>query len=99
LARGRLHRLSLLGDQVAEDQRRLFEPGDPPEGAEIGEAAEILVAGVPARQAKTWQRLHVHIDGEQIRAGVDSVPLDVIQEVMARHPLAQQAALYVGEGH
>src|SRR5207253_4456818 len=57
----------------------------------------VAVPALPRRELEAGQRLHLHVDGEQIEAGVRAFLGDVIEEIAADDALAHEAAVAVGE--
>ena len=87
-----------MPDHVAQDEGGPFEPGDAPQGAEVGAHAEVAVALVPARDRVTRDRIHFHVQSEQVVAAFDSVLGDVlVDEVLGMNALAHQPSLHVRE--
>ena len=84
---------------VAEDERGRLEPGDTAERVEVRLELEIAVALLPARDLVARDRLHLHVEREQVVAALDLVPgADLLDEVLAVEPFSHQATLHVGEG-
>ena len=84
---------------VAEHERRPLEPRDPPQRREIGAHVEVPVALLPARDRITRDRVHLHLEREQVVAPLDPVPrVHLLEEELRVQPLAHQAALHVREG-
>ena len=98
LARRRADRRAVLPVHVAEDERRRLEPRDPPQRRQIGVEREVAVAALPARDRVPRHRVHLHLEREQVVAALDGMAgADLVDEELAVQPLAQQAALHVGE--
>ncbi len=98
-ARAVWQRLAIMVGDVAEDQGGAGQPGDPAQGAEVRPDDEVAVALVPGRGLEARDRLHLHVDREQIVAGVPFL-VHRIQEVASGATLADQPPLHVGErGH
>ena len=83
-------------DHVAEHQRGAVQPGDPAQGREVRPDGEVAVAEIPGRRRVARDRLHLHVDREQIVAGVHLVR-HLLDEEVPGHALADQPALHVGE--
>ena len=81
-------------EHVAEHQRRALEPGDAAQGREVGLDREVAVAEVPRRRLVARHRLHLEVHGQEVVAAVHLVH-DLLEEVVAGDPLADQAALHV----
>ena len=94
---GLLDRRSVLAVAVAEHQRRSRQPRDQPPRGEVGHELHVSVAALPGREAKAGQRLHLHVDREEIDAGVHGIAEHVVEEVAADHPLAEQATQVIGK--
>jgi len=92
--------LRVLFDQVKPVPARRA-----PGGWEAGAAPEMAVAGIPVGVPVALHHVHLDVGGEEVVTGLDALPGrpvradDVVQEEPARHPLAHEAALEVGEGH
>ena len=59
---------------------------------------EIAVPAFPTRHPVAGNRFHVHIDGEQVVAGVRAVFGGAFQEETRIQTLAELAAVQIGEG-
>ena len=67
--------------------------------ARSGREREVAVALLPARDLVARDRLHLHVEREQVVAALDRVlGLDLLDEELAVEPLSEQPALHVGEG-
>ena len=83
---------------VAEDERRALEPRDPPERRHVGRDREVAVALLPARDLVARDRVHLHLEREQVVAALDGVPgVHLLDEELGMEALAEQASLHVGE--
>ena len=92
----RLARL-LVGD-VAEHHRGLVDPRAPPEGREVRDHPEVPVAGLPAGVLVARERLHLHVDRQQVQTGVEPLGAqDLLDEEVREHALAHVAPLEVRE--
>ncbi len=87
---------AVMIDAVGDHQRRALEPGNPPQGREVRLQREIAVARIPGGDPVPRDRLHVHVDREQVVADMHLVDA-FIEEEAAGHPLAEEAALHVGK--
>ena len=84
---------------VAEDERGRLEPRDPAERVEVGLQLEVAVPLLPARDLVSRDRVHLHVEGEQVVAALYLVPVaDLLDEVLAVESFSHQATLHVGEG-
>jgi hypothetical protein len=90
-----LLRLAVLGVDIAEHERRLLEPGDPPQRAEVRDRVEVAVAGGPAGETVAGLRVHLDVAPEQVGAGVHPPARDLLEEVVGRHPLPHQPPEHV----
>jgi hypothetical protein len=79
-----LLRLAVLGVDIAEHERRLLEPGDPPQRAEVRDRVEVAVAGGPAGETVAGLRVHLDVAPEQVGAGVHPPARDLVEEVVGR---------------
>ena len=70
--RGADRRAVLPGD-VAEHERRPFEPRHPPQRPEVGPQVEVAVAPLPARHRVPGLRVHLHVEREQVVAALEPV--------------------------
>ncbi len=92
LPRRRLDGRAVVPLDVAEDERGRREPGDAPERAEIRGEREVAVALLPARDLVAGNRIHLHVQREQVVAALDRVlGLDLLDEELAVEPLSEQA--------
>ena len=67
--------------------------------AEIGPEHEVAVALLPARDPVAGDRIHLHVEREQVVAALDAVLADVLlDEELPVQALAHEPALHVGEG-
>ena len=83
--------------QVGHAHRRARMPRDHPQRVEVGLHLEVAVAALPRGHRVAVDRVHLHVDGEQVVACLGAVGDDVLDEVVGVQPLALQAALHVGE--
>ena len=98
LARRGRHGRAVVPADVAEDERRRLEPRDPPQRRQVGREREVAVAALPARERVARDRIHLHLEREQVVAALDRVArADLLDEELAVQALAQQPALHVGE--
>ena len=95
-ARAVRHVFPMVVDDVAEHERRALQPRDLAQGREVRADREIAVALVPGRGRVARHRLHVHVEREQVVAGVHLVH-HLLEEVVPGDPLADQPALHVDE--
>ena len=89
---------AVVVDDVAEHQRRAVEPGDPAQRRHVGDDPEVAVAVLPVGHLVAGDRLHLHVEREQVVAALDPVLDHLVEEVLDLDPLAEQPALHVGEG-
>src|SRR5439155_5697004 len=92
-----LDRLALLRVHVAEDERGLGQPREETERPEVRNHLHVAVAALPGRELEAREGFHLHVDGEEIDAGVRAFVGDVIEEVAPDDALAHQAAERVGK--
>ena len=83
-------------DHVAQHDRGVVGPGREPQRRQVRDEVDVAVALLPARERVARHRLHLHVDREEVVADVRSV-VDGIQEEAQVEPLAQQAAVEIGE--
>jgi hypothetical protein len=79
-------------EDVAEDERGAFQPGDRPERPHVRLHDEIAVALRPVRRRVAGHRLHVDIVGHQVVAGMRLVG---VEEELRLEALADQPPLHV----
>ena len=73
LPRAHLDRLaSVLVDEVADHQRRSFDPRDHAQRGHIGHGFEIAVTRFPVGESVTGKNIHLAVDGEQIITGQEA---------------------------
>ena len=66
--------------QVGGDQGGSGQPRSQTEGVKVGPHRHIAVAAAPARHGVTLDRVHLHVDGEQIVAALSTVRRGILQE-------------------
>ena len=87
-----------MPEYVAEDERGAFEPRDPAQGAEIRLHRKVAVAALPARDLVAGNRIHLHVECEEVVATLDRmVLLHLVAEELPVEPLSHESALHVGE--
>jgi hypothetical protein len=96
-ARRFFDRLALLRVDVAEDERRLRQPRQEPPRGEVRDQLHVAVPPLPRGELEPGQRLHLHVHGEEIDAGVHPVGEHVIEEIAAHDALAHEPSEAVGE--
>ena len=88
----------VVPQHVAEDERRRLEPRNAAQRPEVGHEPEVAVAAFPTGDLIAGHRIHLHLEGEQVVAPLDTVVDDLVEEVLGVDALAEQPALHVGEG-
>jgi hypothetical protein len=88
--------LAVVVADVAHDQGRGLEPGDAAQRVQVRADREIAVAELPGRRLEAGHRLHLHVEREQVVAGVHLVHA-VFDEEVPGHALAHEPALHVRE--
>ena len=88
----------LLVDGVGQDHGRAGQPGEDPELVPDRFCDPVAVAGLPVHQLVPLGCIHLHVRAEQVRAEMRAVRDDPVEERLALHPLAHQAALHVRDG-
>ena len=68
------HGTPVLVDDVREHQRRAVEPGDHPQRGHVRLDPEVAVAVLPVGHLIPGERLHVHVEREQVVAALDPWP-------------------------
>ena len=58
---------------------------------------DVAVAALPVREPVARDRLHLHVDGQQVVAGVAAVRERVLEEEVRVEALAHEAPVVVGE--
>ena len=58
---------------------------------------EIAKSLLPARELEPFERVHLHVDGEQVIAAMRAVRRAVAQKEFARNALADEPAVLIGE--
>jgi len=108
-------RLELLAQQAARRQRHQLVgfrvqhvgqhqsgpvgPGGQAQGVHVGHQMDVAVAQFPVGEVVTGHRRHLHVDGQQVVAGVGARPGGVFQKKFGVEAFAHQPAVEVGEGH
>ena len=87
----------LLALHVAEHEGGLVEPARDAQRRQVGHQVDVAVAELPVGELVARHRLHLHVDGEQVVAGVAAVRRDLVEEHLGVEALAHQAAVVVGE--
>ncbi len=85
--------------QVGRDQGGSRQPGGAAQRGQVGDHGHVAVAARPAGHGVPVDRIHVHVDREQVIAALRTVRGGILQEEPGGEALADQAALHVGEGH
>jgi hypothetical protein len=83
---------------VTCDQGGAIEPTGDAKGCQIGDQVEITVAASPVGESITRRRVHLHIGGEQVVAGVRAGLRVAFEEEAGVEALAELTAVDVGEG-
>ena len=91
-------RRAVVLDDVAQHQRAAVEPRDPAQRREVGRDPEVAVALLPVGHLVAGNRVHLHVEREQVVATLDAVVDDLVEEVGDLDPLADEPSLHVGEG-
>ena len=98
LPRRRRDRRPVVADDVAQDERGRLVPRDAAQRAEIRLQPEVAVAALPARERVPGNRVHLHLEREQVVAPLDLVAgVELLEEERRVQPLAHHPALHVGE--
>jgi hypothetical protein len=87
----------LLALHVAQHERGLLQPAGDAQRGEVDHHVHVAVAELPVGERVAGDRLHLHVDGEQVVAGVAAVLGDLLDEHLGVEALAHQAAVVVGE--
>ena len=87
----------LFVSYVADHQRRLLEPARAPQRLHVRHEVEVAVAELPVGELVAGHRLHLHVDGEQIVAGMRAMLGDVFHEEFGVEALAEEPSVMVGE--
>ncbi len=98
LARRGDHWTAVVVDDVGQNQRRAVEPRDTPQRRHVGLDPEVAIAVLPIRHLVAGERLHVHIERQQVVAALHAVAGHLVEEVLDLDPLAEKPPLHVGEG-
>jgi len=72
-------------------------PRDPAQGVEVRLHLEVAVALRPGGHGVALDRVHLHVDGQQVVARLGAVPGHLVEEVGAGEALALQPALHVDQ--
>ena len=91
------HRLLVEPAEVGHHEGGAGLPRHEAEGIEVGDHRHVAVSALPGRDAITTDRVHLHVDCEQVVAAFGSVRRDLVDEEIRRDPFADEAALHVGE--
>ena len=83
---------------VTEHERSPLQPGNTTQRLEIGPHREVAVSLLPACDRVAGNRIHLHVEREQVVTALDTVVGDVlVEEVLRMDALAHQPALHVRE--
>jgi hypothetical protein len=92
-------RAAVVPEDVAEDERRPFEPGGQSQRPEIWLEEEVAVALRPVGDVVAGDGLHLHVEREEVVATLDAVLGDLpLEEELCVDALAHQTSLHVREG-
>jgi hypothetical protein len=98
LARRRLHGRTVVPEDVRENERGALEPRDPAQRREIRLHREVAVAPLPAGDLVPRDRIHLHVECEQVVAALDrAVVGDLVAEELAVEALSHEPSLHVRE--
>ncbi len=97
LARGGDDVRAVLPLQVDEAERRGGQPRHRHQGGEVGRHHEVAVAARPRGHGIAVDRVHLHVDGQQVVAGLGAVGDDLVEKEARVHALALQPSLHVGQ--
>ena len=87
-----------MPEDVAEDERGRLEPRNPAQRREIRLHREVAVAALPARDLVARDRVHLHVEREQVVAAFDRVLVrHLLAEELRVEALSHEPALHVGE--
>ena len=95
-------RHELVGDvvlDVAQHHRCLLLPAQAAQGIQVGHQVEIAIAPLPVGQPVSLDRLHLHVHGQEVIAGVGALGSRRVQEITGVQPFAHEPAVEVGERH
>ena len=84
--------------RIAEDHRRLFEPGNDPERRPIRPRQVIAVPARPGLVLKAVRGIELHIGCEQVGTKVGAVRGGMLNKEGCVHAFADKAALQIGGG-
>ena len=87
-----------MPEDVAEDESGRLEPRNPAQRREIRLHREVAVATLPARDLVARDRVHLHVEREEVVAAFDRVLVrHLLAEELRVEPLSHEPALHVGE--
>ena len=87
-----------MPEDVAEDERGRLEPRNPAQRREIRLHREVAVATLPARDLVARDRVHLHVEREQVVAALDRMLVrHLVAEELRVKALSHEPALHVGE--
>ena len=95
-ARGDRHRFVPLPG-VAEHHRGAVEPRADAHRRQVRHEVDVAVPAGPVAEAVALDRFHLHVDGEEVVAGVGAAG-GVVEEESGVETLAHQPAVEIGEG-
>ena len=84
---------------ITEDQSGAVGPASATQGRGVWHQVKIAVATVPVRKLVTLDWLHVHVDRQQIVAGMGAVCQARFQEEASVETFAEEPSIVIGETH
>ena len=83
--------------EIAQHDGGAVEPVGPPQGGQVGHHVEVAVSLFPVGIAVAGDRFHLHVDREQVVAGMGAVGVNVVEEEAGVVALPVQPSVMVGE--
>ena len=82
---------------ITQHDRRAVSPTCWPQRGSVRDEMEVAVPATPIREVEPFDRLHSHVDREQVVAGMGAVGESGFEEEPCVEPFAQQTAVVIGE--
>ena len=87
-----------MPEDVAEDERGRLEPRNAAQRREIGLHRKVPVAALPARDLVPRDRIHLHVEGEQVVAPLHGMLVShLLTEELRMEAFSHEPALHIGE--
>ena len=86
-----------IGVNVAENDCRSLQPGRQSQRGQVRNEVEVSVSELPIGEPVAIDRVHLHVDGQQVVAAMRTRRHGVLEEERGVEPLAVEPPVVVGE--